>query len=648
MKRDIKNESLSRELKLESGTINEESRTISAALSSEQPVERWFGNEVLDHSAEAIDLSRAADGLPMLFGHDNSQPIGIIENLRLDSDKKLRGDLRFSPNNQRANEVWADVRDGFLKNVSIGYRINEWVENETDNTVRATRWQIYEGSIVPVPADSTVGVNRSKDHNVGVPAMDKTEDKTVETGGKDDSKIVVDFENARKAALAEGISEGRKLELERQDGIREAFQPYAGSARFEELRETCIRNGMSISSAKDALLRYLAEGNQPLAGDRKDERAPTVSVGEEAGEKFQRGVELALSVNLGLEQDREKVREARNGEFVSMNPADMAREYLRVNGQPVTGSKDAIIKRAMEYRAGGMTSSDFSNILENVANKALLTGYNETEETWSRWTRQGSLSDFRQSSRTAISAFGDLDMIKEDGEYTFGNVSDLKENIQLATYGKMLRISREALANDDLDALGRLPMAMGRAARRKIGDIVYSVLTTNAALNQDSTDLFHADHSNYVASGSGAAPSVATLDAARVAMATQTDPSGNATLGIMGQYLIVPVALQTAAEQLISATYDPTTSGDLKPNPFQNVFEVIADHRLDASLSTGWYLAANPNTTDTVEVAFLNGMQEPYMESQNGFYRDGLEYKVRIDAVAAALDYRGLYWNYGA
>jgi hypothetical protein len=477
--------------------------------------------------------------------------------------------------------------------------------------------------------------------------MDKPEDKTVETGGND-GDIVVNFEQARSAARADGILEGRKIEQDRQDGIREAFSPYTGKPGFDELRETCITNGLSVERSKDALLRYLSEGNQPLAGDRKDERMTSISVGEEAGEKFQRGVELALSVNLGLEKDREKVREARNGEFVSMNPADMAREYLRVNGQPVTGSKDAIIKRAMEYRAGSMTSSDFSNILENVAGKALMIGYNETEETWQEWTRQGSLTDFRQNSRTALSAFGDLDLIKEDGEYTFGNVSDLKENIQLATYGKMLRISREALANDDLDALGRLPMAMGRAARRKIGDIVYSVLTTNAALNQDSTDLFHADHGNYIASGSGAAPSVATLDAGRVAMATQKDPSDNATLGIRPSYLITPVALQTAAEQLIASATDPDTSGDLKPNPFRGTLQVIADHRLDASLSTGWYLAANPSVADTVEVAFLNGMQEPYMESQNGFYRDGLEYKVRIDAVAAALDFRGLYWNYGA
>ena len=151
----------------------------------------------------------------------------------------------------------------------------------------------------------------------------------------------------------------------------------------------------------------------------------------------------------------------------------------------------------------------------------------------------GSLPDFRTSSRVNMSTFGDLEIVYENGEYKYGTFSDLKETITLVTYGKLFNISRQALINDDLDAFTMAPRRMGAAANRKVGDAAYSVLTTNAALNQDSTALFHANHSNLVAPGSGAAPSVTTVEAAITAMALQTDPAGN-TLNIKPAYLLCP------------------------------------------------------------------------------------------------------------
>jgi hypothetical protein len=281
-------------------------------------------------------------------------------------------------------------------------------------------------------------------------------------------------------------------------------------------------------------------------------------------------------------------------------------------------------------------------VLENVANKSMLDGFSQSPETWQAWVQTRNIPDFKAASLLNLSLFSDLDEVKESGQYQYGDMSDLKESIQLATYGKLFGISRQALANDDLNALGDIPRAMGMAAAYKIGDIVYSVLTTNAAMAQDSTELFHANHSNLVTAG--AAPSVATLNAARVAMATQTDPAGK-TLGIRAAHLIVPIALQTTAETLIAATYDPAgTAGTLTPNPFQNSVDVIADHRLDTANSDGWYMAAARNT---VVVGFLNGQQSPYLESKDGWSTDGVEYKVRIDAAAAAADFRGLYYNDG-
>ena len=237
-------------------------------------------------------------------------------------------------------------------------------------------------------------------------------------------------------------------------------------------------------------------------------------------------------------------------------------------------------------------------------------------------------------------------MVYENGEYKFGTFSDLKETLQLSTYGKMFSISRQALVNDDLSAFTSVPRGMASAASRVIDDLVVGVLTANAALNQDSTALFHADHNNLVAPGSGAAPSVSTLDAGFQAMALQQGPGG-ATLDIVPSILLVPVALDATARTLTSAINDPSGATVMEPNPFVNRLEVVSTARLDADDPLQWYLMADPNMFDTLEVAFLDGQSSPFLESKDGWSTDGIEYKVRIDAAATATDFRGLYQNDG-
>ena len=132
-------------------------RTIKLSLSSETPVPRYDGNEVLVHSPGAVDLSRAP--LPLCIGHDlGGLPVGVVENLQL-SGGKLRGVARFGTS-PAATEAWQSICDGITRNISIGYSINE-TQNDGD-TILVTKWTPYEASLVAVPADNTVGVNRSK------------------------------------------------------------------------------------------------------------------------------------------------------------------------------------------------------------------------------------------------------------------------------------------------------------------------------------------------------------------------------------------------------------------------------------------------------------------------------------------------------
>jgi HK97 family phage major capsid protein len=144
---------------------------IPIAISSESPVQRYswwdgeFYNEILEHSADAVDLSYAADGLPFLDSHDIGQQEGLVEDISIDKDGVLRGMVRFSQR-QSAQDLKRDMLDGIRKKISVGYRTLETVttEKQDDNTldeVRVVRWMPMEASSVPIPADYSVGVGRS-------------------------------------------------------------------------------------------------------------------------------------------------------------------------------------------------------------------------------------------------------------------------------------------------------------------------------------------------------------------------------------------------------------------------------------------------------------------------------------------------------
>lgn len=219
-------------------------RQIEASLSSEQPVYRpGLGNEILEHTADAIDLSRAP--LPLLTSHDAGEmPVGVVENIRL-VGRKLRGVLRFS-DGARAAELWDDVKAGVLRNLSIGYQI---FDGHTDGeNYLATRWQPYEISLVSVPADHTVGIGRSFD------TKGNTMNATTET---------IDIpENLTRSQ--------RRAASHEADEIREilALGEVHAERGMDKLAMQYIKNGgKSLSRFRSMLLDALQEQDNNLETD---------------------------------------------------------------------------------------------------------------------------------------------------------------------------------------------------------------------------------------------------------------------------------------------------------------------------------------------------------------------------------------------
>ncbi|WP_373354081.1 ClpP-like prohead protease/major capsid protein fusion protein [Pseudoroseicyclus sp. CXY001] len=438
------------------------------------------------------------------------------------------------------------------------------------------------------------------------------------------------------AASAPSMDRAEILREERERARRiNAAAQHAGIDM--SVAQKLIDDGTELGSALDQISAAWAgagDSDTPMHG------RPTTRITADGRERFVEGARLAL-------MHKARLTGGERNEFTSMTMAELARQSLEMSGfRGNIRDRREMVGRALTM-SGMHSTSDFAHVLADVAHKAALVGWEEAAETYPLWTRAGTLTDFKPSKRVGLGLFGSLPEIPDGAEYTYGTADDRAESIALATYGKIFAITRQAIINDDLMVIGDTPRKMGRASRRTIGNLVYAVLTGNPAM-ADGKSLFHGDHNNLA--DSAAALSVASLGAARGAMRVQKESAKEdaATLNIAPRFLIVPAAQETLARQLMTSTVDPTSGKGQATNPVANMAEIVVDGRLDANSTTAWYLSADPNAFDTIEVAYLDGADEPYLEEKQGWTVDGVEMKVRIDAGVAPLDYRTFYKNPGA
>ncbi|HCE9648252.1 TPA: ClpP-like prohead protease/major capsid protein fusion protein [Pseudomonas aeruginosa] len=423
----------------------------------------------------------------------------------------------------------------------------------------------------------------------------------------------------------------------RREGIRAVFQPFAAS-HSEMLNEVLLDSSVTIEQAQAKLLSSLASGATPSAGPSGSQGANShVYAGN--GNLVGDSVRASVLARAGLEEQQSDNR------YNFMSLRELARASLVDRGIGVASySPMQMVGLAFTH-----TTSDFGTILIDVANRSMLAGWDEAEETFQLWTKKGMLSDFKTVHRVGLGEFPSLRQVREGAEYKYVTVGSRSQPIALATYGEIFSITRQAIINDDMNLLTDIPRKMGMAAKATIGDLVYAILTSNLVLS-DGKALFHADHKN-LQTGASSALSIESLSKAKTQMATQkTEVEGGKprTLNIRPAFVLTPVALEDKAKQIIrSASVPGAESNSGIENPIRNFAEVIGEPRLDDNSATAYYLAARQGS-DTIEVAYLDGNELPYMEQQQGFTVDGVATKVRIDAGVAPLDFRGLQKSNGA
>jgi ATP-dependent Clp endopeptidase proteolytic subunit ClpP len=412
------------------------------------------------------------------------------------------------------------------------------------------------------------------------------------------------------------------------------------SAAHRELLDECLDDpSVTADAAGQKLLAKLGEAAQPLAA------AAEITV--DARDKFLVGAEKAILARAGLE------KADRGNEFNGLSLTDLAARAITLKGGSVRGmSKDQIARKVLASH----TSSDFPLLLANTAGKQLRAAYALAPVTWNRWCKTGSVSDFKAASRHTLGSFSSLLTKPEAGEYKQGTVGEEREPITALTKGRYISLSREMLVNDDLGGFVGMAQKMGRAAARTVEADVYALLTSASGAGPTMSDtgaFFNATavttaggHANLTSSGT--AISVASIALGEAAMLAQRDKSLNDYLALAPRFLLTSVSKKQIAWETVNSLTDVASSNSAKKNYVQAQMnlEVVATPYLTSA--NPWYLFTDPADVEAFEVAFLDGVQEPFIDEEINFMSDAMNMKVRLDYGVAAIDWRAGYRNAGA
>jgi hypothetical protein len=582
----------------------------------------------------AVRMGRLASGAaPLLNSHRDftvDDVIGVIARAWVENGQG-KATVRFS---KRADvdPVWQDVQDGILRNASMGVAIHA-IEDVTPQgaamrQVLVTDWEPEEVSLVPVGADPGAGFKFER----ATGPQEQKMDETIVEAGVAGPKNNATGEEARDALTVNLDAERQAAALAERARIREIEKVGRTLNVDARLVAQHVEAGTSIEEFRKLALDKRAEEDE-----RNPIRSAAAVVTRDQTDTRRAGIMAALLHR--YDPAVFPLKDELGRDWAGQTLLDLAKECLEISGTRT--------KRLPRHEIAklALSTSDFPSILADVANKTLRQAYGAYPRTFLPFSRRRSAVDFKNINAVQLGEAPSLMKVNEKGEFTHGSIAESKETYKLATYGRIVSITRQTIINDDLSAFTRIPAGFGVAAATLESDTVWGIITSNPAMG-DGVALFHANHSN-LNTGTGSALALTGLGAGMAAMAKQKGLDGITVLNVQPRYLVVPVALQLAAFQMIAPNLAPAKSADLVPD-YIRALTPIAEPRLDAASTTAWYLFASPDQIDTIEYAYLEGQDGVYIETRQGFDVDGVEIKARLDFGAKAIDWRGLQKNVGA
>lgn len=529
-----------------------------------------------------IDLNGLETGqVAVLADHDAKRSGVVGHGLAAIEGGKLIVRGQISADSEAAREVVSAAKNGFPWQSSVGVQVLE------SRRLRAGQRLELNGLQLTVPDSGAVLVVRGKLREVSITALGCDADTCVNISamkkGEGSMPNTVEEEQVK--------TDDHKAEEERIANIA----AICGS-RFDDIRARAIDEGWDTDRTELEVLR----ASRP--------KAPTVYVRSSQAPN-DTVIEAALLLHMGMAALGEKVlgpvamdQAERMG---STSMIDLCRAALYADGQAIPSGRMELVKAAL-------STYSLPTALGNVANKVMLDAYRETPATWRAFCAIRSVGDFKTHTGVRPTFTGQLQRIAPGGEFKHGGVEEWAIQYAVDTFGKMLSIDRRDIINDDLGLFNETAMSLGRAAMRKVSDLVYEVLLENAG------NFFSADNKNYL-SGTDSLLNFDSLSHAITLLRTQRDAEGN-DLDLKPVVLLVGPEQETLARALLESEYIQAQVDGPTGNSLRKAVKLEVEPRLSNTIkfpytasTLHWFLFAAPSNAPQI-VAFLNGKQNPTTE----------------------------------
>lgn len=405
-----------------------------------------------------------------------------------------------------------------------------------------------------------------------------------------------------------------------------------------------IDNGSTVEQVREAVIEHMRQNGAPIRTG--------VNITDSAEDKFRRAAVDSLLLKSGLE-----IENPADGarQMMGMRMRDLAIECLQMDGTSEKGLNRRNSDELYSLLARGFYNPEaaFPAILDQTIEKAYKEGHRKVSVTFDRFTKKGSLSDFKTHDNYYIAGpVGEFLEVPENGELKHDVFKDDKlPTRKLKTYGRQFTLSRKAFIDDDIGLVTSLPARYAAAARKTINKQVFQILVNNPAI-YDGTPLFGTNHKNLLKMGTGV-----TQDAMQtmiMALANQLDQFGEAII-INPAKIVVPSGMKFDMYTLFYSPTINTTDNTQAVNPlyqYKDSIEVVEDPTINA-LCGGmgnimpWWLFGAEGDCDGIQIDYLNGQEIPTIRRMEAPGQLGFIWDIYLDWGISVMDYRGIVKNPG-
>ncbi len=633
--------------------IDEETRRVKLSFASPKVAMRWYGKEKLEVTEKAMHVQRVKKGrCNLLLNHDRNKYLGRVVNVwfsQVDGEDKAFAEVEFDTDEE--TEKWFQrVVKKLITTVSFGYRylenglqLDEIDEDSGYNTYRVVAYELLEISIETVPEDDNVGTTRSavSDEAKFIDDIRSVfeRDSDVEDYLLDPIKNLPKIIQKKRAKMeAKKVADEKDISQKERARVRK-IQAFARSMQVndEEYVWRLIGSEKSLDEVYETLIekrKAWETENMPNSNINRDH----IEVTHDENDKLLRSLENSVVKRTSGDKFTEEDQDYR---FYRL--PDVCRKIMEVKGDRSFRPPQECVKRAM-------LTTEFQNLMSNLAKKTLQKSYESQPQPWRSFVSdKRQLSDYKEVSSIKISNSPDMTIKQEKDDYKIVRLQDGGEKWNLVKQGWILEMSEELIVNDDLNALSKVPKMAGISAARAESRIVHLAL-----FNQNLSDgkpLFHADRNNI---GTASAINGDSLREAKLYFRLQRGLRSkrddgtlqdNSPLNLTPKFIYAPATLEDEVIKRFIVKTSAMRTEDV--NAYYGTLEPLVDAWLDLDSTESYYFIGDPQVMDVLEIGYLMGAEGVQVTEDIRFENDAIRVKAKHVFGAKPIDPAAFFKNPG-